>query len=156
MPDKFFVDSNVLVHRRDTSAGDKQARADAWLRLLWQDGSGRISVQVLEEFYTTVTRKLTPGLTPQEAIEEARDFFVWQPLALTADLLEAAWQCEQRYRLSFWDSLIAAAAQASGCRYLLTEDLQDGQRLGDLTVIDPFQHEPGPLTGDQPSASGPS
>jgi len=153
MPDKFFVDSNVLVYRRDTGAGDKQARADAWLRLLWQDGTGRISVQVIEEYYTTVTRKLTPGLTPREAIEEARDFFVWQPLALTPDLLESAWQCEQRYRLSFWDSLITAAAQASGCRYLLTEDLQDGQRLGDLTVIDPFQHEPGTPPHDESGTS---
>jgi len=46
MPDEFFVDSNVLVYRRDTGAGEKQARADAWLRLLWQDGTGRISVQL--------------------------------------------------------------------------------------------------------------
>lgn len=147
MTERSFVDSNILVYRRDSSAGDKQTRADAWLRRLWETGMGRISVQVLEEFYAVVTRKLSPGLEPDEARAEARDFFVWQPEPITSELLDAAWRIEQRYRLSFWDSLIVAAAQATGCVYLLSEDLQDGQVFGDLTVVDPFTHGPDPVAG---------
>lgn len=63
-------------------------------------------------------------------------------MATEAPLLETAWRLQDRYDFSFWDTLIVAAAQAAGCRYLLTEDLQDGQDLDGIQVLNPFRHAP--------------
>ena len=105
---------------------------------LWRDRSGRLSTQVLNEYYTVVTQKLTPALSPEEAQTEIRTFFAWRPRALDTATIEQAWQVERRYRFNGWDALIVAAAQLSGCGQLLTEDLQAGQNLEGLVVVNPF------------------
>ncbi len=66
----------------------------------------------------------------------------WMPVPVSAGLLETAFAVEDRFGLSYWDCLIVAAAQAADCDYLLTEDLQDVQRLDTVTVINPFAHQP--------------
>lgn len=138
----YFVDSNVLLYHRDPRDPVKQQRAALWLTHLWQTRAGRVSIQVLQEFYAVVTRKMKPGMSPMAAQEEVEDYFTWQPLAMRPDVLQLAWQVEGRYGLSCWDSLIVATAQISGCRYLLSEDLQDGQQLLDVQVQSPFSHKP--------------
>ena len=137
-----FVDSNVLVYSRDASEPEKQPAARAWLRALWESRRGRVSVQVLEEFYVTVTRKLDPGLEAPEARSDVRALGAWDPLAIDHSLLDAAWDLEDRYGFSFWDALIVAAARRLGCGTLLTEDLQDGQDLDGVRVWSPFLHAP--------------
>lgn len=137
-----FVDTNVLVYSRDTSEPDKQPRARQWLEQLWESGRGALSTQVLQEYYVTVTRKLSPGIPQAEARDEVRDYAAWRPLPITADLLERAFDVESRFGLSWWDSLIVAAAQTLGCRRLLTEDLQDGMDFDGVVVVDPFAHRP--------------
>ena len=137
-----FVDTNVLVYARDASEPDKQERAQAWMAALWESRAGRTSVQVLNEFYVTVTRKLSPAMPVAEARADVLDLGEWNPAVLTDALLRQAWAIEDRYGLSYWDSLIAAAAQAESCRHLLTEDLQDGLRIDIVTVVNPFSHLP--------------
>lgn len=137
-----FVDTNVLVYARDTAAGPKQVRAAEWMALLWRSGRGRLSMQVLHEYYHTVTRKLRPGLEATAAREEVRQLLQWKPVDLSPDVLERGWAAQDRYAISFWDALIVAAAQAARCDYLLTEDLQAGQNLGGVVVLNPFEHEP--------------
>lgn len=137
-----FVDTNILVYSLDAGAGDKQRRAAAWMAVLWSTGRGRISTQVLHEFYFTVTRKLRPGLNREEAQAQIRDLLSWRPVPLDESLLERAWPLEARFGFSFWDALIVAAAQATGSGMLLTEDLQDGQRVDELLVVNPFLHDP--------------
>lgn len=137
-----FVDTNILVYAKDLGAGEKQARAGEWMALTWQSGRGRLSVQVLQEFYVTLTRKLRPGLTPEEARAEVRALLPWQPIAVGPGIMESAWGAQERFQLSWWDALIVAAAHAGRCRYLLTEDLQDGQDLDGLVVVNPFRHSP--------------
>jgi len=66
----------------------------------------------------------------------------WQPVVSDSRLVEEAWSKQDRYKASWWDSLIVAAAQSASCRYLLSEDFQDGQIFDDLEVINPFRHEP--------------
>ena len=141
-----FVDTNVLVYARDASDMGKQAIAAAWMEHLWTSASGRLSVQVLQEYYLTVTRKLDPGLSAEEAREDVRDLAAWRPLRIDQPIVEAAWRMEDRFGLSFWDSLIVAAAQAAGCDALLTEDLQHGLDIDGLRVVDPFQTEVGSLS----------
>ena len=137
-----FVDTNVLVYARDAGHSDKQQRALAWMEYLWSSGQGRLSVQVLNEYYVTVTGRLRPGLPRAAARADIEDLLAWDPLPLDAMLLQQALEIEESARLSHWDALIVAAAQRSACTHLLTEDLNDGQRLDTVTVISPFTHEP--------------
>jgi predicted nucleic acid-binding protein len=142
MNDKVFVDTNVLVYCRDASELEKQAKAATWMAILWEKRTGCLSYQVLQEFYITVTAKLVPGLEPDAARRDVRALLAWQPLPLDARLLEGAWLLQDRYRFSWWDALIAAAAQAAGCRYLLSEDFQEGMDIGGLRVLNPFGTRP--------------
>lgn len=137
-----FVDSNVLVYNRDKSEPEKQARAREWLEALWESRRGRVSAQVLEEFYVTVTTKLDPGLPAREARSDVRALGAWNPLAIDHSLLPAAWELEDRYGFSFWDSLILAAARRMDCGCLLTEDLQDGQEAEGIEIVNPFDRMP--------------
>lgn len=142
-----FVDSNVLVYRRDKGEPQKQPVAEQWIRRLWETRSGRLSVQVLEEFYQVVTRRLKPGLPVADARREIRDYTAWDPIALTPAVVEHAWEVEDRFGLSWWDSLIVSAAQLGGCACLLTEDLQDGMDLDGLRVVNPFRRDPTSVLG---------
>ena len=99
-----FVDSNVLVYQRDASEDEKQPQADAWVRALWENRSGRISYQVLHEYYVSVTAKLKPGLSTEEAQKDVRNLMAWKPLALDRPILDGAFAMEERFRLSFSDA----------------------------------------------------
>ncbi len=140
-----FVDTNVLVYSRDATEPNKRARAIAWLQALWRSGSGRVSFQVLQEYYVTVTTKLRALMPRADARADVRDLLAWRPIGIDERILADAWEVQDRFRLSFWDALIVAFAQASGSDRLLTEDLSDGQALDGLIVVDPFRHEPGSL-----------
>lgn len=137
-----FVDSNVLVYFRDSSEAQKQVKAAAWMAFLWERRLGRLSVQVLNEYYTIVTRKLAPGLSREAARSDINDLLCWRPLPLDERVVQKAWSLEDRFSLSWWDALIVSAAQLAGCALLLSEDLQDGQDLGGIQVVDPFLHPP--------------
>ena len=142
-----FVDTNVLVYARDRTDPVKHRYARAWLELLWKRGLGRLSQQVLNEYYITVTRKLDPGLSRAEAREEVGLLSLWLQEPGVPALQEAAWAVEDRYGLSWWDALIVGAAQLGGCAILLTEDLQDGLAAGGVQIVDPFRHEPAEYVG---------
>ncbi len=138
-----FVDTNVLVYARDPDHPEKQERALAWVGHMWASGEGRISAQVLNEYYVTVTRRLTPGLPHAEARADIEDLVAWNPLPIDSALIRQAIEIGQSHQLSHWDALIVAAAHRAGSSHLLTEDLNDGQRIGTVTVMNPFTHEPG-------------
>ena len=142
-----FVDTNVLVYARDSSDPVKHRHARAWLELLWKHGLGRLSRQVLNEYYVTVTRKLDPGLSRTEARDEVALLSHWLHEPGVPALLETAWAVEDRYGFSWWDALIVAAAQLGGCGTLLTEDLQDGLDAGGVRIVDPCRHEPAEYLG---------
>ena len=135
-----FVDTNVLIYAVDRADLKKQAAAATWRAELWKHHAGRISYQVLQEFYANVCRKW-PSAKPA-AQAEVRDLLAWRPVALDGALLERGWRLQDRYSLSFWDAMIVAAAKASASRYLLTEDLQPGQSLDGVIVLDPFANAP--------------
>ena len=137
-----FVDTNVLVYARDAGEGAKQARAAEWLDALWNSGRGRTSVQVLQEYYAVVTRKLKPGLPAADARADVRALAAWNPVPNDLALIERAFELEDVGGLSFWDAMIVAAAQRAHCTLLLTEDLQAGREFGGLRVASPFATEP--------------
>ncbi len=145
MTETVFVDTNVLVYCWDAVDTAKQARAQLWETSLWESGRGRLSGQVLHEFYVTVTRKLTPGLDKDMARQQVRDYRLWRPVPADGRLVDLAWAMQDRFKFSYWDALIVAAAEISGSKYLLSEDLQHDQQLLGVRVVDPFQVEPSEL-----------
>ena len=137
-----FVDTNVILYSLDPGKKAKQERALAWMTEAWKTRRGRVSMQVLQEFYVTVTSKLKPGLDRETARRHVTALTLWRPTPITPPLVERAWSVQDRFGFSWWDSLIVAAAQTEGCSYLLTEDLQADQDLDGVVVINPFHHEP--------------
>lgn len=139
---RLMVDANVLVYADDVSDARKHAAASEWLDLLWASHRGRVSTQVLNEYYVTVTRKLARGLSQGDARASVRRYQLWQPWQVDHQTVETAWGIEARFGVHYWDALVVASAQQSGCRYLLTEDLQHGQVIGAVTVLNPFNIQP--------------
>ncbi len=137
-----FVDTNVFVYLRDSRDQEKQARCAEWMGYLWDSRSGRVSSQVLQEYYVTVTDKLRPGLPVEDARDDIVALHAWSPSAVDAHLIEQAWTVQDRWGFSFWDSMIVAAAQAQRCGILLTEDLSHDQSLDGLRVVSPFEEAP--------------
>jgi len=135
-----FVDTNVLIYALDFAHAAKQQAAGRWREVLWKSGRGRISFQVVQEFYVNAMR-----IRPSAAAEtraEIRNLLDWKPVMVDAALMESAWTLLDRYQLSFWDALIVAAAKVAGCGYLLTEDLQAGQNFDGIVVVNPFATKP--------------
>jgi predicted nucleic acid-binding protein len=141
--DRVFVDTNVLVYAYDADAADKHEVAQRRLAELWNDETGAVSVQILQEFYVAATRKLPRPITKRVAREVIDTYDTWSPhRPTTADLIAAS-ELEERHRLAFWDALVIIAAQRCECATLLSEDLQSGQRFGPVTVVNPFDENPG-------------
>ena len=138
MTARIFVDTNILVYVYDVSHSSKQAVASDRLKMLWQQQCGRTSVQVLNELYVTLTRKLAHALRANEAWDIVHALMAWEPQPVDRDLLRCAREIEQRYRIGWWDSLIVAAAQLQHCTVLLSEDLQAGICFGPVRVVNPF------------------
>lgn len=131
-----FLDTNVAVYAFDPSAGAKRDRA---LALLGDDGLRLVvSPQVLNEFYVTVTRKLAEPLSPRVALDAVRELARLSVVPLDAATTIAAIELSQDARISLWDASIVVAASRGGCATLLSEDLNHGQTLLDVEIVNPF------------------
>src|SRR6266700_3928175 len=108
-----FVDTNVLIYALDSTEPKKQHAAKAWSSHLWNSQTGRVSFQVLQEFYAQVVRKWPSFRALARA--EVRDLLAWGPVPVDAVLLQRSWDVQDRYQLSFWDALIVAAAWSASC-----------------------------------------
>jgi predicted nucleic acid-binding protein len=132
------VDTNILVYAEDRSHADKHRAARAWLRELWVRHCGRLSTQVLNEFYSVATRRLRPQMLAGDVRAEIRRYQRWNPWVCDHATVENAWAVESRFGLNWWDALIVAAAQQQGCTLLLTEDLQHDQQIDGVRIVNPF------------------
>ncbi len=134
-----FIDTNILVYAYDADSGNKHSRARELLRNCWEEETGVLSTQVLQEFYVTTTRKLPKPLALKSArdiIATYRAWTVYQPSI--EDVLTAS-ELSEKQQLSFWDALIVIAAQLSGASTLYSEDLQHGQHIGSVKIVNPFK-----------------
>lgn len=138
MSDRVFVDTNILLYARDASEPQKQPVAADRLAQLWDTRNGRLSVQVLSEYFVNATRKLKPGLPEDEAWDDVEALFAWEPITIGMPLLSRAFFVQKRYELSWWDSMIVAAAEAAGCDTILSEDLSNGASYFGIEVQNPF------------------
>jgi predicted nucleic acid-binding protein len=133
-----FVDASIFLHARDPRDPGKQARAAEWLQRLWQQRSGRTSIQALSEFHFVMTKRLKPPVPEDLAWDEVARYLAWAPQEANDAWLRRARDLARRYPLSWWDAGIVAAAQMQDCVLLLTDQLADGLVFGSLAVRDPF------------------
>ena len=138
--DLFFIDTNVLLYSFDAADLSKQQAARNWTVALWERGTGRLSWQVMHEFYVNATRKI--GVPPAIARDAVRSYAECLTSEISLDLIERAWELMDRARLGYWDALILASAEASGCQWLLSADFQAGRQYGSVRVINPFGTAP--------------
>lgn len=138
MSDVVFVDTNILVYAYDSDAGVKRERAVEKLRQLWEAETGRLSVQVLQEFYVNVTRKLKTTVARSTARELVSAYGAWVSEPMTADTVLRATDIAELAQISFWDALIVAAAEQVGATQLLSEDLNDGQAIAGIRIVNPL------------------
>jgi predicted nucleic acid-binding protein len=138
MTARAFVDSNVLIYAHDRAAGLKHAKADNRLADLWRTQTGCLSTQVLQEFYVTVTRKVPKPVSAGAAREAVRRYAAWVRHPLTPDTVLRASEMSEVWQVSFWDALILAAAEQDDAAELLTEDLNHGQVIAGIRIVNPF------------------
>ena len=110
-----FVDTNILIYAHDTSAGAKRDRAVWLLEELWESRSGCLSVQVFQEFYVNITRKVAHPLESSAAAQILADLSVWRVHASEVRDVLAAIEIQRRYGIAFWDAMILQSAARLGC-----------------------------------------
>ena len=133
---KVFFDTNVLVYAQDLDAPHKRERSRQLMAEVAATGRGVISTQVLQEYYVTATRKL--GVAPLAAKSVVQSFRMFEIVQLSPEVIEQAIDRSVLSQLSFWDALIVAASAASGCTTIYSEDLNAGQVIGGVKVVNPF------------------
>jgi predicted nucleic acid-binding protein len=136
--DKVFLDTNILVYAYDFSSGRKHDIARHIVADLWNLRTGALSIQVLQELFINVTKKIPNPLDIKTARDIVRDLLLWEVADNDGDLMLAAIDVQIKYHYAFWDSLIIAAAIKSGASILLTEDLNNGQIIEDVVIKNPF------------------
>jgi len=136
---RVFLDTNVLVYAYDSSASSKHVKARQAVEELWNEERGLLSTQVLQEFFVQVTRKIPKPLEPRQAKVIVRDLLTWEVVVNDGNLILSAIELQLAHNFSFWDSMIIEAALRGGADLLFSEDLSHGQKIGPLTVVNPFR-----------------
>jgi predicted nucleic acid-binding protein len=136
MSDRVFLDANILVYAQDAAVPEKQRKSREIIAQLAESGDGVISTQVMQEFFVAATRKL--GVEPLVAKGVLKTFAVFEIVQVSSGLIHEAIDCSILNQLSFWDSLILAAAASAGCSTIFSEDLNSGQTILGLKIQNPF------------------
>ena len=133
-----FVDTSVLIRSEDGADLEARAQVLAWLTLLWQQRAGRVSTQVLNDFYRQVTTRIQPPMPNGDARAEVRRYQRWNPWAIDHATVESAWSIESRFGLTYADALIVAAAKAQGCELLLSLELPHQAQYDSVQILNPL------------------
>ena len=137
MTGKSFVDTNVLIYAHDVDAKAKHEIAKNVLRELWSNRSGILSMQVLQEFYVNVTRKITTPLPKDKARLVVNTYAIWCTETTPAEIT-AAFRIEDEAKIGFWDALMVASASKCGAARIISEDLNAQQSIAGIRVENPF------------------
>jgi predicted nucleic acid-binding protein len=147
-----FVDTGLLIAAFDDGNATQRDAARAWLLWCWQTRSGRISTQVLNNFYHQATSRFQTAQTPElrAAVRtQVRHLRQWQPPHLDRFTIDGAWALQDRHQLIYWDALVLASAQQQGCSHVLSAELRSkpaiGAAIDGLSVLNPFETLPADL-----------
>jgi predicted nucleic acid-binding protein len=133
-----FVDTNVLVYAFDKTSSPKKLVAQRLMKELMKEDRLRVSTQVLQELFVTITRKVIPRCSSEEALAVLDDLTAWPLMVVDYSAIRAATGLADQAKLSFWDALIVVAAARTGAAVLYTEDLNDGQEILGVRISNPF------------------
>jgi predicted nucleic acid-binding protein len=133
-----FVDTNVLVYAFDKSSSPKKRVAQRLFNDLMEQDRLRVSTQVLQELFVTLTRKVSQRCSSQEALAVLEDLTAWPLIVVDYAAIRAAVGLAEQDQLSFRDALVVVAAARAGARSLYTEDLNDGQEILGVRISNPF------------------
>jgi len=136
--DRVFIDTNILIYAHDISSGIKHQRAQQIIMDLWESGLGLLSIQVLQEFFVSVTSKIPAPLDIENAKKILEDLLSWDVVMIDGKSLLEAIDIHKRYKYSFWDAMIIQAAIKGNASLLLSEDLNDGQIISGMRIKNPF------------------
>lgn len=139
-----FVNSDVLLYTIDAKNTDKLALARHWVDSLWASRRGRLSWQVINEFYANAIRL---GGTKLEARRNVEFLAHWPYAGFGLGVVQRAWHWMDAAQIAYWDALIVSSAEALNCQWLLSEDFQTGRKFGDVTVANPFRATPESILG---------
>jgi predicted nucleic acid-binding protein len=140
MSARYFLDTNIFVYSLDVTVPEKARRATALIRDGLESGSGIVSYQVVQEFFSVAFRRFAKPMSAFAAEEYLNTTF--RPLLVVHSspaLFVSALRVYSQHHFSWYDSIIVAAAQEARCSILYSEDMQDGQRVDDLRIKDPFR-----------------
>jgi len=138
MSGKVFVDTNILIYAHDLDSGVKHEAAATLLSQLWEEKTGVLSTQVIQEFYVNVTRKIPHPLSPAQARGLIDNYFAWPIIINGTETIRRASEIEERYHLSFWDALIIAAAIQANADRVASEDFSAGVMIEGLLIVNPL------------------
>jgi predicted nucleic acid-binding protein len=138
MSAKTFLDTNILIYAHDNAYPDKMAKAQEIIFMGVRSGLVSISAQVLSEFFVTITQKVKKPMSVDRALRELELLASLETAEIDASMVLRAVGVKQRWQLSYWDSLIIAAAERTRCAIVYSEDFTDGRRFGAVTVKNPF------------------
>lgn len=144
---KCFVDTNVLAYAKDSQAPTKQKKASDWIATLARRRALVVSAQSLREFYAVSLRRDRSALAVESARQEVSQLAQFMPPDLIIDRVADAWTLQDRHQLSFWDALLIASARAADCTVFLSEDLNAGQQIASLKIVNPFTTSPDAILG---------
>jgi len=137
-----FVDTNLFVYAHDESAGHKRETARGLIEGLWESRAGCASVQVLQELFVKLTRKVPKPLPARDVASLVEDLSVWTVHSSGPREVLSAIELHERAGVSFWDVMILTSARSLGCQILYSEDLNAGQSYDGVRVVNPFETEP--------------
>ena len=133
-----FVDTNVLVYAFDKTSSAKKAVALQLMNELMDEDRLRVSTQVLQELFVTLTKKVNRPCSSAEALAVLDDLTAWPVIVIDYSAIRTAALLAEEAHLSFWDALVVAAAARAGAAVLYTEDLNDGQEILGVRIRNPF------------------
>jgi predicted nucleic acid-binding protein len=137
---RIFLDTNIIVYSRDPASAEKRTKARRWLRFLAERGQAVVNLQVVNEMTDVLLRRSHLGA--DEVHRYCDELLILGDTPVGRDEMKLAWAIRRRFGFRWWDCLILAAAQILDCSHLLTEDLQHGQSVGTVTIVDPFTTDP--------------
>jgi predicted nucleic acid-binding protein len=133
-----FVDTNVLVYAFDKSGSPQKLVAQRLMNELMEEDRLRVSTQILQELFITLTRKVSQRCSIEDALAALDDLTAWPLMVVDYAAIRAAARLSDQAKLSFWDALVVVAAARSGAEILYTEDLNDGQEILGVRISNPF------------------
>jgi len=133
-----FLDTNILVYAFDALEGEKHTQAKHLIEKLWDTKTTWLSVQVLLEFHSAITRARSKSFSVKESQAVISTFQYWKIFSPRASDVVQAISIQEKYHLSIWDAMIIQSAHACGCKVIYSEDLNPGQEIEGIKIVNPF------------------